>query len=39
MNQGHDNDSVVTNYHNGLYKFDCDTHNLELTYDGKNKTV
>jgi hypothetical protein len=38
-NQGHDNDSLVMNYPKGIYKADIETHYLELTYDGKNKTV
>jgi hypothetical protein len=32
-------DSDVINYPDGLFKFDGKWHNLELTYDGKQKTI
>jgi hypothetical protein len=32
-------DSAVTNYPDGLFEFDGEWHILELTYDGKQKTI
>jgi hypothetical protein len=34
-----DNEDSATNYPDGLFQFDGKWHILELTYDGKQKTI